>query len=236
MTRSAFSWALFAPLMLSLHAEAADIALYPTGPDQDSAFLRFINAADHPLQLLAEGSRASLKLEGTHAVSDYLPVPANQPIKGTLERNGKSQPLDIQVAAGEFASVIALPDSAQGIRQVVIREQPDDFNSLRASLAFISADPACTQAGLRAAGKNADLFKEVADGSVQRRAINPVNLWSAPKPTSVPRLTWASSRPASATASCCCLAQMALTCCSRLTSWPTDRIAPPPWFLLLSSF
>ncbi|WP_349736807.1 alginate O-acetyltransferase AlgF [Pseudomonas jessenii] len=176
MTRSAFSWALFAPLMLSLHAEAADIALYPTGPDQDSAFLRFINAADSPLQLLAEGSRASLKLEGTHAVSDYLPVPANQPIKGTLERNGKSQPLDIQVAAGEFASVIALPDSAQGIRQVVIREQPDDFNSLRASLAFISADPACTQAGLRAAGKNADLFKEVADGSVQRRAINPVSL------------------------------------------------------------
>lgn len=176
MTRSAFSWALFAPLVLSLHAEAADIALYPTGPDQDSAFLRFINAADRPLQLLAEGSRASLKLEGTHAVSDYLPVPANQPIKGTLERNGKSQPLDIQVAAGEFASVIALPDSAQGIRQVVIREQPDDFNSLRASLAFISADPACTQAGLRAAGKNTDLFKEVADGSVQRRAINPVSL------------------------------------------------------------
>ena len=176
MTRFAFSWALFAPLMLSLHAEAADIALYPTGPDQDSAFLRFINAADSPLQLLAEGSRASLKLEGTHAVSDYLPVPANQPIKGTLERNGKSQPLDIQVAAGEFASVIALPDSAQGIRQVVIREQPDDFNSLRASLAFISADPACTQAGLRAAGKNADLFKEVANGSVQRRAINPVSL------------------------------------------------------------
>ena len=176
MTRFAFSWALFAPLMLSLHAEAADIALYPTGPDQDSAFLRFINAADSPLQLLAEGSRASLKLEGTHAVSDYLPVPANQPIKGTLERNGNSQPLDIQVAAGEFASVIALPDSAQGIRQVVIREQPDDFNSLRASLAFISADPACTQAGLRAAGKNADLFKEVANGSVQRRAINPVSL------------------------------------------------------------
>lgn len=176
MTRSAFSWALFAPLMLSLHAEAADIALYPTGPDQDSAFLRFINAADRPLQLLAEGSRASLKLEGSNAVSDYLPVPANQPIKGTLERDGKSQPLDIQVAAGEFASVIALPDSAQGIRQVVIREQPDDFNSLRASLAFISADPACTQAGLRAAGKNAELFKEVADGSVQRRAINPVSL------------------------------------------------------------
>ncbi len=76
-------------LLLSLHAQAADIALYPTGPDQDSAFLRFINAADRPLQLLAEGSRASLKLDGSNAVSDYLPVPANQPIKGILERNGK---------------------------------------------------------------------------------------------------------------------------------------------------
>lgn len=176
MTRSVPGWALFAPLMLSLHAQAADIALYPTGPDQDSAFLRFINAADRPLHLLADGSRASLRLEGPNAVSDYLPVPANQPIKGTLELDGKSQPLDIQVAAGEFASVIALPDSVQGIRQVVIREQPDDFNSLRASLAFISADPGCTQAGLRAAGKNAELFKEVANGSVQRRAINPVSL------------------------------------------------------------
>lgn len=176
MTRRPYGWALLAPLMLSLHAQAVDIALYPTGPDQDSAFLRFINAADQPLHLLAEGSKASLSLEGSKVVSDYLPVPAQQSIKGTLERGGKSQALDIQVAAGEFASVIVLPDTAQGIRQVVIREQPDDFNSLRASLAFISAAPACTQAGLRVAGKDADLFKDVADGSVQRRAINPVSL------------------------------------------------------------
>lgn len=176
MIRPAWGCVLFMPLILSLHTEAAEIALYPTGPDQDSAFLRFINAADQPLQLLADGSRTSLRLEGPNAVSDYLPVPANQPIKGTLERNGNSQPLDIQVAAGEFASVIALPDSAQGIRQLVIREQPDDFNSLKASLAFISAAPECSQAGLRAAGRNAELFKDVANGSVQRRAINPVNL------------------------------------------------------------
>lgn len=176
MTRPARGWILFAPLMLSLHAEAADIALYPTGPDQDSAFLRFINADDRPLQLLGEGSRAGFSLEGSNTVSDYLPVPANQPIKGTLERNGKNQPLDIQVAAGEFASVIALPDGAHGFRQVVIHEQPDDFNSLKASLSFISAAPGCTQASLRAAGLNAVLFKDVPDGSVQRRAINPVRL------------------------------------------------------------
>ncbi|WP_095053344.1 alginate O-acetyltransferase AlgF [Pseudomonas sp. Irchel s3b2] len=174
MTRTKLAAAL--SLLLSLQAQGAEIALYPTGPDQDSAFLRFINAADQPLQILAENSRANLRLEGRNAVSDYLSVPASKPIKGTLERGGKSQPLDIQVLAGEFATVIALPDSAEGMRPVVIREQPEDFNSLRASLAFINADAACPRAGLRASRVNAELFKDVASASVQRRAINPVSL------------------------------------------------------------
>ncbi|MBK5553487.1 MULTISPECIES: alginate O-acetyltransferase AlgF [unclassified Pseudomonas] len=174
MTRAELAAAL--SLLLSLHAQGADITLYPTGPDQDSAFLRFINAADQPLQIQAEGSRANLQLEGQNAVSDYLSVPVGKPIKGTLERSGKSQPLNIQVMAGEFATVIALPDGTDGLRPIVIREQPDDFNSLRASLAFINADPTCPQAGLRAARVNAELFKDVASGSVQRRAINPVSL------------------------------------------------------------
>ena len=39
MSRYACGWALFAPLMLSLHAQAADIALYPTGPDQDLSLI-----------------------------------------------------------------------------------------------------------------------------------------------------------------------------------------------------
>ena len=174
MTRTKLAAAL--SLLLSLQAQGAEIALYPTGPDQDSAFLRFINAADQPLQIQAENSRENLRLEGRNAVSDYLSVPASQPIKGTLERGGKSQPLDVQVLAGEFATVIALPDSADSMRPIVIREQPEDFNSLRASLAFINADASCPRAGLRTSRGNAELFKDVASGNVQRRAINPVSL------------------------------------------------------------
>ncbi|MFV3383259.1 alginate O-acetyltransferase AlgF [Pseudomonas sp. NY15354] len=149
----------------------AEIALYPTGPSEDSAFLRFVNATPGALQLVAAGSSASLELKTTNSVSDYLSVPAGKAIKGTLKQAAGNAPLDLSVAPGEFATVVALPG-----RQVVVREQPDDFNGLKASLAFINVDPACSGASLRPAGRNADLFKDAPEGSVQRRSINPVKL------------------------------------------------------------
>lgn len=160
---------------LSAGAVQAEIALYPTGPSEDSAFLRFVNATPGALQLVAAGSSASLELKGEQQVSAYLSVPAGKAIKGTLKQDKASAALDLNVAPGEFATLVALPD-AGGIRQVVVREQPDDFNDLKASLAFINVDAACTGATLRPAGRNADLFKDTAEGSLQRRSINPVKL------------------------------------------------------------
>ena len=160
---------------LSAGAAQAEIALYPTGPSEDSAFLRFVNATPDALQLVAAGSSASLELKTPGAVSDYLPVPAGKPIKGTLKQPGGGTPLDLSVAPGEFATVVAI-DDAKGLRQVVVREQPDDFNGLKASLAFVSVDPACRGASLRPAGRTADLFKDAPEGQVQRRSINPVKL------------------------------------------------------------
>ncbi|MGN8259990.1 alginate O-acetyltransferase AlgF [Pseudomonas sp. SMSB3] len=152
----------------------ADIALYPTGPSEDSAFLRFVNATPAALQLVAAGSSASLELKAANSVSAYLPVPAGKAIKGTLKQAGASAEVALSIAPGEFASVVALPEG-KGLRQVVLREQPDDFNGLKASLAFASIDPRCANASLRPAGRTADLFKE-AGTTVQRRSINPVKL------------------------------------------------------------
>lgn len=176
MIRANVGLGAFVALLSSVSALAADIPLYPTGPAEDSAFLRFVNASDSALQLVADGSQASLKLEGVHAISDYLSVPVSTPIKGTLSRDGKQSALAINVPPGEFATVVALPDNTQGLRQLVVREQPDDFNGLKASLAFINADAGCADARLRPAGRNADLFKDVAEGTLQRRSINPVSL------------------------------------------------------------
>jgi len=164
---------LFALLPVSL-LQAAEIPLYPTGPSEDSAFLRFFNAGDTALELSAENG-ASLRLEGDVRASDFLTVPAGKPIKGNLKQGEAQQTLDISVAPGEFASVVGIA-TEQGLNLVTVREVPDDFNALKASLAFYSLDTSCANAGLQAAGRNVDIFKDVAHGAVQRRSINPLSL------------------------------------------------------------
>ncbi|MFW0758670.1 cell division protein FtsQ [Pseudomonas sp. H11T01] len=162
--------------MSSLNTLAAQISLYPTGPSEDSAFIRFVNASTAPLDVIAQEGQAPLRLEATKPVSLFFPVQASSPIKGTLVSGQQNLPLELRVEPGEFATVVALPDGTNGLKQVTVREQPDDFNGLKASLAFLSLDPACADASLRPAGRTADLFKAVPDGTLQRRSINPVSL------------------------------------------------------------
>jgi alginate O-acetyltransferase complex protein AlgF len=166
-----------AALLASISAYSADIPLYPTGPEKDSAFLRLANGTDSELKLLPQGSKASLVLSGELLVSDYLAVSGGAtPIKGVLSHGGKDSELAVTVAPGEFATVVAVADAKGGTRQLVIHEQPDDFNALKASLAFINADASCAGASLVAVEQKAELFKQVAEGSIQRRMINPVTL------------------------------------------------------------
>ena len=165
---------LLAGLGASALAQAAEIPLYPTGPSEDSAFLRFVNAGSEPLSLQAAGSAARLQLDAAKPVSTYLTVPAAKTIKGELARGDAKGPLELAVAAGEFATLVVLPGTP--LVQHVVREQPDDFNALKASLAFYSLDPHCAAPGLQAAGRNAEIFKDVADGTLQRRSLNPVAL------------------------------------------------------------
>lgn len=102
-------------------------------------------------------------------------MPAGKPIKGTLALAGLQQALDVSVQPGEFATVVGVPDG-NALRLVTVREQPDDFNALKASLAFYSLDANCTQPSLRSASGNVAIFKDVADGTAQRRSINPLKL------------------------------------------------------------
>lgn len=155
------------------NALAAEIPLYPTGPSEDAAFLRFFNAGSAELRLSAANG-ARLGLEPGKA-SNFLTVPAGKPIKGKLALGGQQQALDVSVEPGEFATVAGIPEG-KALRLVTVREQPDDFNALKASLAFYSLDASCAQAGLRVAGGKVDIFKDVAHGSAQRRLINPLKL------------------------------------------------------------
>lgn len=167
---------LAVPSLLLSGLAQAEIPLYPTGPAEDSAFIRFINAGTVPLEVTAQEGQPPLRLEVSRPVSVFFPVQASSPIKGTLVSGQQKLPLALSVEAGEFATVVTLPDGAKGMKQVAVREQPDDFNGLKASLAFFSLDASCAEASLRPAGRTADLFKAVPDGTLQRRSINPVSL------------------------------------------------------------
>ena len=125
-----------------------------------------------PLDPLYRATLLRQLTEAGHAISTIARLEAPR-LSDLL--HGQRSALQLSVAPGEFATVVALQD-ASGIRQRVVREQPDDFNALKASLAFVNLDPSCQGASLRPAGRTADLFKDAPEASVQRRSINPVKL------------------------------------------------------------
>lgn len=159
-----------------LFALAAAIPLYPTGPSEDSAFLRFLNAAPGTLELVAAGSGATLALDGNSAASDFLVIPAGKPVQGTLTRGKQQHALDVTVEPGEFVSVVGLPGEGEPMNVRLVREQPDDFSALKASLALYNLDGACDNATLNAAGRDVAIFKSVELDGFQRRLVNPLNL------------------------------------------------------------
>ena len=168
--------ALVAVPALSISALAqAEVALYPTGPSEDAAFIRFVNAGTAPLDVTAQAGQPPLRLETARPVSLFFPVDSTKAVTGTLLSGQQKLAMDLRIEPGEFATVIALPDGAS-LKHVVVREQPDDFNGLKASLGFFNVDKSCVDASLRPAGRNADLFKAVPVDNLQRRSINPVSL------------------------------------------------------------
>lgn len=166
---------LAVPALLSGVSAHAEVALYPTGPAEDAAFIRFVNGGTEPLQVIAQKGQPPLKLDAAKPVSLFYPVMASSVIKGTLVSGQKQLALEVKAQPGEFATVVALPE-AKGIKQVTVHDVPDDFNGLKASLGFFNLDASCANATLRPAGRTADLFKGVAVGNLQRRSINPVKL------------------------------------------------------------
>lgn len=173
-----------AALALLVHAALApvaaqgnDIPLYETGPSEDASFIRFVNGTEAALSVKAAGAKSSLALTTEKPASDFMPVRADRELKGEFQQGKTALPTATAVQAGEFATVIVVSEGKAGLKTQTLRESPDDFNALKASLAFYNLDSSCADASLKAAGRNAVIFKNVAAGSVsERRQINPVAL------------------------------------------------------------
>jgi len=155
-------------------AMAEEMALYPTGPSQDSSFVRFVNATDQAVTLTSSGAKKMI-LPTTQVNTNFYPIVAKSILKGSFSTGKAQSDIALSVKPGEFASVIALTSPA-GLKQVILREQPDDFNALKASIALYNTDSNCTNAGLNVVGRTVNLFEKVTAGNLQRRALNPVKI------------------------------------------------------------
>lgn len=161
---------------LCFTAQASDIPLYPTGPSQDSAFIRFINGTGKNLTVTAGGSKAKIALEVNKPVSPYYPVASKEKITGEFNDGTLTSSISLYVKAGEFTTAVAFTNGGT-MKQVIFKEEPNDFNALKSSLAFYNQSSGeCTQAGLVVTDRDVPLFEKVLSGTLKRRLINPVNI------------------------------------------------------------
>lgn len=167
-------------------AEAAGTALYDTGPSQDAAFVRFVNATDSRLEVVS--GKARLPLPTDKPVSEYLAVKPDTMLGGSVEGGGRSGKISVKTAPSAFTTVVALPGAdGKAISTAVVSESPDDFNALKSAIAFYNYDAGCKAAGLETAGKSVSIFKGVGERKVQRRMVNPIALAVQPTCDGKPR-------------------------------------------------
>lgn len=159
-------------------AMADDIPLYPTGPAEDSSFVRFVDGSSNRVDVSAAGSKVRLTLDAANPATHFFPIAAGKPIAGTLSSGSTRQDVSATAQPGEFVSIVALDGAgkARPLQTVTVREKPDDFNALKASVAFYNLDGGCATPTLKVPGRDVVLLDGVAVGQSKRRQVNPVAL------------------------------------------------------------
>ncbi|MGK0673788.1 MAG: alginate O-acetyltransferase AlgF [Halothiobacillaceae bacterium] len=156
---------------LVAHAEPK---LYPTGPAEDAAFVRFVNALDGPLEVRA-GKDARIELTAESSTR-WQAVKARTPLEATLGFGGKNEAVSVSVQPSEFVTVAAIPEGAAGWKVELGRESPTDFSAFKVSLGLLNLAADCPSATLKLTGKDVAIVEDVAPRTIKRRQINPVAL------------------------------------------------------------
>lgn len=163
-------------MLLSVATAHAEPELYETGPSEETSYIRFVNALDHDLVVASSNAKISLNTKGAGRVSRFYRVKAGTKLTATLREGGHQITVDVTGKPWEYITVAALPDGTAGIKAAQVKETPEDFNAMRASLALFNLDPGCKAAEMRGGAKNVSVFDDIQPFAVKRRLINPVKL------------------------------------------------------------
>ncbi len=177
MFRSLRCFALAGALVLAVASAglAAEGRLYPSGPPNGVAYLRFVNLTPQQVTVVSPAAKIELAADDAHRVREFDPVTPGVELKGSVELGTASKPIDVTLAPNEFVTVAAT-GSADGLTLTVLRDVPSDFNALKSSLALFNLDPACAKAELVAGDNHLSVVADVAPGTLGRRLVNPVDV------------------------------------------------------------
>jgi len=162
--------------LAAMHPGSAGAAerLYPSGPPNGVAYLRFVNLAPHEVTITSPAAKIAIPADDQHRVGEFDPVTPGGALTGSAQLGEATKPINVTLAANEFVTV-AVVDGADGLSILLFRETPSDFNALKSSLALFNADKACGKAQLVAGDNHQPVIADVAAAAVGRRLVNPVN-------------------------------------------------------------
>lgn len=155
-------------------AEAADAALYPSGPPNGVGYLRFANLTPHGVTITSAFGKIAVPADDEQRVRRYDPVTPGTELTGTVQDGGSTAPIKVTLTPNEFVTVVIAAAPGGAVATRMFRETPSDFNASKASLALYNAADNCGDGRLVAGDKDAVVVSGVAPNASARRAVNPV--------------------------------------------------------------
>lgn len=143
--------------------------LYETGPSTISGYVRFVNAASGTVSVSTGTGALVLDTGDGQRIARFQAVPARQKVAAQVRSGDKTRKVELTVEPEEFVTIAILANAS-----LALRDKPQEFNALKADIAFYNADPACAQGILKAGAKKTVVFSGVSPGNVVRRSVNPV--------------------------------------------------------------
>jgi len=156
-------------------ALAADGRLYPSGPPNGVAYLRFVNLAPAEVTIVSPAAKITIPTDDAHRIGEFDPVTPGAALTGSAQIGEASKPINVTLKPNEFVTV-AVTGSADALTVTVLRETPSDFNALKSSLGLFNLDQSCASAQLVAGDQHVAVVADVAPDAVGRRLVNPVDV------------------------------------------------------------
>ena len=162
-------------LALAGTAFAADGRLYPSGPPNGVAYLRFVNLSPAEVTIVSPAAKIAIPADDAHRVGEFDPVTPGVALTGSVQLGEATKPINVTLQQNEFVTV-AVTGSADTLQVNLLRETPSDFNALKSSLGLFNLDQGCASAQLVAGDQHLPVVSDVAPGAVGRRMVNPVDV------------------------------------------------------------